>query len=158
MRTALYWIKKARIITQEGQSREIMGTRKRGPWCSDLEHRSGGKFKFDFTKSCKHHLIVFLAQNIYFYDIFHLLKHNGKDKNKYKSYFGTYILKSKFPAIAALKNLSTGVLVFVYPLFPGTGTPCWSPKVNGNKEYLALELFAVNKTNFYQRLSHESFD
>ena len=31
-----------------------------------FERRKCGKFKFDFTKSSVHHLIVFIAQNIYF--------------------------------------------------------------------------------------------
>ena len=31
-----------------------------------FEHRKCGKFKLDFTKSSVHHLIVFIAQNIYF--------------------------------------------------------------------------------------------
>ena len=58
--------KKARIITQEGQSWGKWVKENRDPGARILERRSGGKFKFDITISSVHHLIMFIAQNIYF--------------------------------------------------------------------------------------------
>ena len=42
------------------------GYKKMGTLVLRSGSRSGGKFEFDFTKSSLHHLIVFIAQNIYF--------------------------------------------------------------------------------------------
>ena len=104
-----------------------MGTKKREPWCLILERHSGGNSNLTspnlvyITLSCLKHKIFTV------YDIFDLLEHNGKGKNKYKSYLGT--LNSNFPPLR-LSDLSTRVLIFVYPFFRGTGTPwCTFKKV-----------------------------
>ena len=75
-----------------------MGTKKREPWCLILERHSGGNSNLTspnlvyITLSCLKHKIFTV------YDIFDLLEHNGKGKNKYKSYLLTLNLKFKFPA------------------------------------------------------------